>query len=66
MSLSKGQIHSFVAQAGPARMTLVSSPAHHDRFFRAFGALPVPHDPGQVEAVCRACDQQIVGLVVGG
>ncbi|MBK5923706.1 hypothetical protein CCR90_07885 [Rhodovulum sulfidophilum] len=63
--VGKGQVHSFAAQDCAARMTLVSSPAHHDRFFLGLSALPVPHDPAQVEAVCRACDQRIVGPVVG-
>lgn len=63
--VGKAQVHSFAAQDGAARMPLVSSPAHHDRFFLGLSALPVPHDPAHVEAVCRACDQQIVGPVVG-
>ena len=61
----KGQLHSFSAQGdGFARMTLVSTPAHHDRFFRALSELPVPHDPQDVEVVCRECNQSIVGPVV--
>ncbi|MEC7765057.1 MAG: hypothetical protein VX874_24340 [Pseudomonadota bacterium] len=63
--VDKGQVHSFAALDGVARMTLVSSPAHHDRFFLELSALPVPHDQAQVEAVCRDCDQQIVGPVIG-
>nr|WP_272209717.1 cupin domain-containing protein [Marinicella sp. W31]MDC2875541.1 cupin domain-containing protein [Marinicella sp. W31] len=59
------QVHSFSALGSkPARMTLVSNPAHHDRFFRALSALPVPHDPKEVEAVCETCDQRIVGPIV--
>lgn len=63
--VGKGQVHSFSAQSGkPARMTLVSTPAHHDRFFRALSALPTPHDPQDVQAVCVDCHQQIVGPIV--
>lgn len=63
--VAKGQVHSFCAHGDTAaRMTLISTPAHHDRFFRALSALPIPHDPQDVEAVCIDCDQQIVGPIV--
>jgi len=62
--VAKGQVHGFSACGNAdARMTLVSTPAHHDRFFRALSDLPVPHAPEDVEAVCKACDQKIVGPV---
>ena len=61
----KGQVHSFSAQGDqPSRMTLVSTPSHHHRFFQALSALPTPHEPQDVQAVCIDCDQQIVGPVV--
>ncbi|QEW20065.1 Cupin domain protein [Marinibacterium anthonyi] len=64
--VGKGQVHGFSARGdGPGRMTLVSTPALHDRFFRALSALDLPHDPAKVAAVCAACDQRIVGPVVG-
>ncbi len=63
--VGKGQVHSFNALGEhPARMTLVSTPSHHHRFFQALSALPTPHEPNDVEAVCIDCDQQIVGPVV--
>ncbi|MGI9377358.1 MAG: cupin domain-containing protein [Tsuneonella suprasediminis] len=63
--VAKGQVHGFSACGNTdARMTLVSTPAHHDRFFRALSDLPVPHAAEDVEAVCKACDQKIVGPVV--
>jgi len=63
--VGKGQVHGFSALGGPARMTLVSTPAHHHGFFRELAALPLPHDPREVEEVCRNFDQRIVGPVVG-
>ncbi|SMF56254.1 hypothetical protein SAMN02982989_0146 [Xaviernesmea oryzae] len=45
-------------------MTLVSTPARHDRFFQTMDALPVPHDLNDVQAVCETFGQAIVGLVV--
>lgn len=63
--VAKGQVHSFSAQGDrPARMTLVSTPSHHHRFFQALSALPTPHEPQDVQAVCVDCDQQIVGPIV--
>lgn len=61
----KGVTHGFSALGdGPARMTLVSTPSGHDGFFRALSDLPVPHDPGEVAAVCEQFHQAIVGPVV--
>lgn len=63
--VAKGATHSFSALGeSPAKMTLVSTPAKHERFFLALSDLPVPHDPGEVEAVCKKFDQAIVGPVV--
>jgi len=45
-------------------MTLISTPARHDRFFEAMDALPVPHEPEQVQAVCERFGQAIVGPLV--
>ena len=65
--VGQGQVHSFSAQGdGLARMTLVSTPANHDRFFRALSRLQTPHDLQDVETVCANCDQQIVGPIVQG
>lgn len=61
----KGQVHSFSAQGDqPSRMTLISTPSHHHRFFQALSALPTPHDPQDVQRVCVDCHQQIVGPIV--
>ena len=63
--VAQGVPHGFSAIGeGPARMTLVSTPARHERFFQALSELTVPHDPQEVEAVCAAFDQAIVGPVV--
>lgn len=63
--VAKGVTHSFSALGdNPARMTLVSTPAHHERFFQALSALAVPHDPQEVATVCAALDQAVVGPVV--
>lgn len=63
--VSRGVTHSFSALGeAPARMTLVSNPARHDRFFRAMGDLAVPHNAEDVERVCRRFEQAIVGPVV--
>lgn len=47
-----------------AKMTQVSAPANHERFFLALFDLSVPHDPAEVEPVCKKFDQAIVGPVV--
>jgi quercetin dioxygenase-like cupin family protein len=63
--VAKGVTHSFSALGdSPAKMTLISTPAKHERFFLALSGLPVPHDPGDVEAACQKHDQAIVGPVV--
>lgn len=63
--VAKGVTHSFSALGdSPAKMTLISTPAKHERFFLALSDLPVPHDPADVQAVCQAFDQAIVGPVV--
>ena len=60
--VAKGDVHGFSAAGdSPAKMTLVSTPARHDRFFQALSDLPVPHDPEKVAAVCQAFQQAIVG-----
>ncbi|WP_068087788.1 cupin domain-containing protein [Novosphingobium rosa] len=63
--VGRGIVHGFVAlAAAPARMTLMSTPARHDRFFMAMGQLPVPHDRDQVEDICHQYRQAIVGPVI--
>ncbi|MDQ0325856.1 hypothetical protein J2R99_001705 [Rhodopseudomonas julia] len=63
--VAKGAPHGFSALGeGPARMTLVSTPARHESFFQALSELTVPHDPQEVAAVCTAFDQAIPGPVV--
>ncbi len=65
VSVPRGVIHSFTAMDGKdARMTLVSAPARHDRFFKAMGNLAEPHDQSEVQAICEKFDQSIVGPVV--
>lgn len=61
----KGAIHSFRAVGNVARMTLISSPARHDRFFHAIHALPEPRSPDDVAAVCATFAQQMRGPIVG-
>lgn len=60
----KGVPHSFRADGGTAFVTLVASPAGHDQFFEAMGALPEPHEPTDVAAICARFGQQITGPVV--
>ena len=61
----KAITHSFAAlDDASAGMVLVSTPARHDRFFQDMDALPLPHDPADVEAVCKRHGQIIVGPVV--
>ena len=63
--IPRGVVHSFTAMDGKdARMTLVSNPARHDRFFKAMGDLSEPHEPSEVQAICERFDQAIVGPVV--
>lgn len=63
--VAPGIAHGFSALGdSPARMTLVSTPPRHDRFFRAMGELAEPHDPQEVAAVCAAFGQAIVGPVI--
>lgn len=62
--VARGMIHGFVAVGEEAaHLTLVSTPARHDRFFLAMSALPTPHDVAQVEEICRRFEQVIVGPV---
>ncbi|MBP0444782.1 cupin domain-containing protein [Roseomonas sp. SSH11] len=65
IAVRRGDAHGFRAEGGPARMLLVSTPGRHDRFFTALAALPVPHDPAAVEAVCRRFNQRIIGPLMG-
>lgn len=61
----KGDIHSFSALGKkPAKMTLISTPSHHDRFFHALSNLTVPHDQDEVAGVCTTQGQTIVGPVI--
>ena len=61
----KGTVHGFATlDDSNARMTLVSTPARHDRFFLAMGALSVPHTPDAVAEVCARYGQRIVGPVL--
>lgn len=62
--VARGITHGFSARGDVARMTLISTPARHDRFFQAMDALPLPHEPGDVQAVCERFGQAIVGPVV--
>lgn len=63
--VGRGVTHSFSALDGvPARMTLVSTPSKHDRFFAAMDELSFPHDLAEVQAVCQRFDQAIVGPIV--
>lgn len=64
--VAKGITHGFSAVGGVARITLVSTPARHDRFFQAMDALPVPHDLEEVQAICETFGQAIVGQAVTG
>lgn len=63
--VAKGTIHGFTALGNEnARMTLVSTPAGHDRFFSAMSELPVPHTPDAVERICKNYGQAITGPLV--
>ncbi|MEQ8264147.1 cupin domain-containing protein [Pseudohaliea sp.] len=61
----KGEIHSFRAlTSNEATMTLVSTPAGHERFFIELSQLTLPHEESKVAEICRRCAQEIVGPVV--
>nr|WKF60240.1 hypothetical protein HUO10_004761 [Paraburkholderia busanensis] len=63
VTVARGDVHGFTNRLDQnARMFLVSTPARHDRFFRAMAALPVPHSPESVRALCATFRQEIVGL----
>ncbi|MEP0520147.1 MAG: cupin domain-containing protein [Hyphomicrobiales bacterium] len=63
--VARGITHSFAALDGAlARMTLISTPARHDRFFQAMGELSVPHRMNDVQSICSDFEQAIVGPVV--
>ncbi|SNY93135.1 Cupin domain-containing protein [Cohaesibacter sp. ES.047] len=63
--IPKGTIHGFKALGDErARMTLVSTPAGHDRFFAAMSELSVPHTPEEVASVCKRHGQAITGPLV--
>lgn len=62
IAVQKGDAHAFRnVSSRPSRLILVSSPRRHDCFFKAMAALPVPHDPSEVEIVCQRYQQQIIG-----
>ncbi|MFN3225040.1 MAG: cupin domain-containing protein [Hyphomicrobiales bacterium] len=62
--VSKGEVHGFsAANNQAARMTLVSTPGRHDRFFLAMSELPTPHQAADVDKVCEIYGQAIVGPV---
>jgi quercetin dioxygenase-like cupin family protein len=62
VEVEPGEVHGFRASGqGSAQLTLVAFPARHDRFFQAMADLAVPHDPTQVQLVCRDFNQEIVG-----
>src|SRR5262245_10025022 len=61
-AVKAGDIHGFVnLQKFDAIQTLVSTPARHHEFFRAMAELPVNFQPAELDAICRAFNQKIVG-----
>lgn len=61
----RGIKHSFTPLGSDSgRMTLVSTPGKHDRFFQAMSSLKTPHSMEDVAALCEKFDQTIVGLIV--
>jgi quercetin dioxygenase-like cupin family protein len=63
IAVARGDVHGFTNCTGePVRLLLVGTPAAHDAFFRAMAAQPVPHAHEDVRRVCRAYQQEIVGL----
>jgi mannose-6-phosphate isomerase-like protein (cupin superfamily) len=67
VAVKGGDVHGFVnLQQSDAIQVLVSTPARHHEFFRAMAALPANFDPAELEAVCRAFNQKIVGTVPKG
>jgi quercetin dioxygenase-like cupin family protein len=65
IAVGRGDVHGFTNRCTlPATVLLVSSPARHDRFFRAMAALPLPHQAVAVAAVCQRFNQVIVGPLV--
>jgi mannose-6-phosphate isomerase-like protein (cupin superfamily) len=67
VAVKGGDVHGFVnLQPSDAIQLLVSAPARHHDFFRALAALPANYDPSELEAVCRAFNQKIVGTVRTG
>lgn len=62
IAVARGDVHGFTAREGGARLLLVSTPTRHDAFFAAMSALPVPHEPGAVRAICDEYRQVILGL----
>ncbi|MGK6325329.1 cupin domain-containing protein [Sphingomonas sp. DT-51] len=61
--VARGVTHGFSAVNTEAQMTLVSTPARHDRFFQAMSELPMPHAQADVQAVCKRFGQAIVGPI---
>jgi len=61
----RGTNHSFTPLGSDSgRLTLVSTPGMHDRFFQAMSALKMPHSMEDVAAVCEEFSQTIVGPIV--
>jgi len=63
--IAKGEVHSFCGlDEEPSEMVLISTPSHHHEFFIQMSSLNTPHDPGEVQAICKRLDQEITGPVV--
>ena len=61
--VNKGTIHSFTPlDCDVARMTLISTPSRHDRFFQAMSNLSLGMD--ELQSVFEHFEQSIVGPVV--
>jgi quercetin dioxygenase-like cupin family protein len=64
VQVAKGVVHGFTNMGnGEARHILVSTPRHHEEFFRALHAMTHSHErhPDTPSEIAAKCDQQIVG-----
>lgn len=59
---AKGVVHGFTNIGdGEARHILVSTPRHHEEFFRALHAMTQSQQQHLLAEIAAKCDQQIVG-----
>jgi uncharacterized cupin superfamily protein len=65
VAVARGDVHGFVNRGTVSAVQyLVSSPAHHDLFFRALAEIGDLTDRTKLDEACARHNQQIVGSLL--